>query len=57
MDNKVRVKYFYEVVTSNHLIDVRKTYPDLKMKIMRQYCDDHYIISEFIAECTHKGEW
>ena len=89
MDNKERVKYFYEVVTSNHfidevseyisedctvrvgeesfpsgidgmkqhLIDVRKTYPDLKMKIIRQYCDGDYVISEFIAECTHKGEW
>lgn len=89
MDNKEKVKYFYEVITSNHLIDklseyisedctvrvgeeiipsgidgmkqhlidVRKTYPDLKMKIIRQHCDGHYIISEFIAECTHKGEW
>ena len=89
MDNKERLKYFYEVVTSNnlidevseyvsndctvrigekiipsgidgmkqHLIDVRKTYPDLKMTIIRQYCDGHYIISDFIAECTHKGEW
>ena len=40
-----------------HLIDVRKTYPDLKMTIIRQYCDGDYVISEFIAEGTHKGEW
>lgn len=40
-----------------HMIDVRKTYPDLKMIITRQYCDGDYIISEFIMEGTHKGEW
>ncbi|WP_077612590.1 ester cyclase [Clostridium sp. Marseille-P2415] len=89
MDNKEKVKYFYEHVTSNHLIDevceyvsdactirlgestipvgiegmqqhmveVRKTYPDLKMTITRQYCDGDYVISEFIMEGTHKGEW
>lgn len=69
MDYKERVKYFYEHVTSNHLInevpdyvseecvirlgdktipvgvsgmqqhmiEVRTTYPDLKMSITRQY--------------------
>nr|WP_308743127.1 ester cyclase [uncultured Anaerocolumna sp.] len=89
MDIKERIKYFYETITSNHLIDevpeyvsddctiragekiipvgingmkqhlidVRKTYPDLKMTITRQYCDGDYIISEFIMEGTHKGEW
>jgi len=88
MDNKSRMKYFYEVVTSNgltdevpnyvsdscvvrlgeavypvgiagmqqHLIDVRKTYPDLKMTILRQYCDGEIVISEFIMEGTHAGE-
>lgn len=40
-----------------HLIDVRKTYPDLKMKIIRQYCDGDYVISEFVTECLHGGEW
>lgn len=40
-----------------HLSDVRKTYPDLKMTIIRQYCDGDYVISEFIAEGTHAGEW
>ncbi|MEM1483718.1 ester cyclase [Oscillospiraceae bacterium PP1C4] len=89
MDNKERIKYFYENVTSNnlldevdeyvsddctirigekiipagiigmkqHLIDVRKTYPDLKVTIICQYCDGDYVISEFIVEGTHKGEW
>lgn len=40
-----------------HIIEVRKTYPDLKMTITRQYCDGDYVISEFIMEGTHKGEW
>lgn len=89
MDIKERIRYFYENVTSNglidevpqyvskdctirigeqiipagiegmkqHLVAVRETYPDLKMTIIRQYCDGDYIISEFIAEGTHQGEW
>ncbi|WMJ83247.1 ester cyclase [Oscillospiraceae bacterium LTW-04] len=89
MEVKEKVKYFYEHIVSNHLldelpkyisekcairvgetlvpvgidgmkqhlIDVRKTHPDLKMTIIRQYCDSGYVISEFIAEGTHKGEW
>ena len=89
MDIKEKVRHFYEIVSSNNLIDefpeyvssectirygekiipagiegviqhqvdVRKTYPDLKMKIIRQYHDGDYVISEFIAEGTHEGEW
>lgn len=89
MDMKERVKYFYEYVGSNslldevaeyvssdctfrigeniipagvtgmkqHLIDVKKTYPDLKMTVIRQYVDGEYIISEFIMDGTHEGEW
>ena len=40
-----------------HLIDVKKTYPDYRMKLIRQYSDGDYVISEFIMEGTHKGEW
>lgn len=40
-----------------HLIDVKKTYPDYSMKIIRQYTDGDYVISEFIMEGTHEGEW
>ena len=89
MDAKEKIKYFYENIVSNgliddvhkyvsndctlrigekivpvgiggmkqHIVDVMKTYPDLKMTIIRQYCDGDYIISEFIAEGTHNGEW
>lgn len=89
MDDKARMKYFYETVVSQnlldevpeyiaadcilkigekkiplgtegmrqHLIEVKKTYPDYSMKIIRQYSDGDYVISEFIMEGTHKGEW
>lgn len=40
-----------------HLIDVKKTYPDYKMKIIKQYEDGEYVISEFIMEGTQEGEW
>lgn len=40
-----------------HLTAVKQTYPDYKMRILRQYEDGDYIISEFIMEGTHKGEW
>lgn len=89
MNQKERVKYFYEEVVSNslieevpefiskdckvksaetyipvgitgmidHVIDVKKTYPDYTMKIIKQYQDGDYVISEFIMEGTHEGEW
>lgn len=89
MNNRERVKHFYESVVSNHLmeevpeyiskrcvlrtgedavpvglsgmirhlIDVRKTYPDYTMKIIRQYEDGDTVVSEFIMEGTHRGEW
>ncbi|MFQ6862544.1 MAG: ester cyclase [Beduini sp.] len=40
-----------------HLIEVKKTYPDYTMTLTRQYVDNDYVISEFIMEGTHKGEW
>lgn len=40
-----------------HLIDVRKTYPDYTMRIIKQYEDGDYVISEFVMEGTHEGEW
>lgn len=89
MDNKDIVKYFYEVIVSEnmldelskyisedcvqrigektslmgidgmkqHLIALKKTYPDYTMKIIRQHVADEYIISEFIMKGTHKGEF
>lgn len=89
MDTKEIVKYLYEEVISNglieevekyvsedymlrvgketypiglkgmkqHIIDVRKTYPDFSMKVINQFYDNGYVISEIIAEGTHLGEF
>ena len=40
-----------------HLLAVKKTYPDCTMKIIRQYVDGDYVISEFIMRGTHKGNF
>ena len=89
MEKKDIVKYFYETIVSENLleelpqfiaedcvvkvgeqiipvgidgmkqnlVDVKKTYPDYTMKILKQYADGDYVISEFIMEGTHEGEW
>ena len=40
-----------------HLAALNETYPDYAMKIIRQYSDGDYVISEFIMRGTHKGEF
>ncbi|WP_416388384.1 ester cyclase [Enterocloster clostridioformis] len=40
-----------------HLLALKKTYPDYTMKIIRQYVADDYVISEFIMRGTHKGDF
>ena len=40
-----------------HIQATKQTYPDYRMKITKQFCDGDYVISEFIMEGTHKGEW
>lgn len=40
-----------------HFLAVRTTYPDLKMTVIRQYCEGDIVVSEFIAQGTHLGEW
>ena len=40
-----------------HMIDVRETYPDLEMTIIRQFVDDDPVISELFMEGTQRGEW
>ena len=40
-----------------HLEAVKKTYPDYTMKIIRQFEEGDYVISEFIMRGTHKGEF
>ena len=89
MDKKEVVKYFYETIVSEnlleelsyyvseecvlniggetialgldgmkeHLIAVKKTYPDYIMKITKQHSEGEYVISEFIMEGTHEGDF
>lgn len=40
-----------------HLMALKKTYPDYTMKILRQYEEDDYVISEYIMRGTHKSEF
>lgn len=40
-----------------HIKATKQTYPDYRMKIIKQFCDGDYVISEFIMEGKHKGEW
>lgn len=40
-----------------HIKATKQTYPNYRMKIIKQFCDGDYVISEFIMEGTHKGEW
>ena len=40
-----------------HLLALRRTYPDYTMKIIRQYTADDYVISEFIMRGTHRGDF
>ncbi len=40
-----------------HIQATKQTYPDYKIKIIKQFCDGDYVLSEFVMEGTHKGEW
>ena len=40
-----------------HLVALKETYPDYAMKIIRQYSDGDYVVSEFVMRGTHKGEF
>lgn len=40
-----------------HLLALKKTYPDYTMTIIRQYAAGDSVISEFIMRGTHKGEF
>ena len=41
----------------DHICATKHTYPDYTIKIIKQFCDGDYVISEFIMEGTHAGEW
>ena len=40
-----------------HIKATKHTYPDYTMQITRQFCDGAFVISEFIMEGKHEGEF
>lgn len=42
---------------ADHLQALRVTYPDYTVRILRQYQDEPYVISECLMEGTHDGPW
>ena len=40
-----------------HLEAIRHTYPDYRMRILRQFVSGDYVISEFRMEGTFQNEW
>ena len=40
-----------------HIRATKCTYPDYAMKITRQFCDGDFVVSEFVMEGTHQGEF
>ena len=40
-----------------HIRATKRTYPDYTVRILRQFCDGEYVISEFVMEGTHSGTW
>ncbi len=40
-----------------HIAEVRNTYPDFSIQVIRQFSENEYVISEIVAEGTHSGEF
>ncbi len=40
-----------------HILGVRKTYPDLMLRIDLQIGEGEYVATSITAQGTHKGEW
>lgn len=40
-----------------HIAEVRNTYPDFSVQVIRQFSENEYVISEIMAEGTHSGEF
>ena len=40
-----------------HIVGVRKTYPDLKLTVEKQIAEDEWVATCITARGTHKGEW
>ena len=55
-DGIVRVNSGIEGM-SEHILGVRKTYPDLHLTIERQIAQGDWVVTQIIARGTHKGNW
>lgn len=42
---------------AEHIAATKQTYPDYEIKILRQFCDGEYVVSECVMQGTHAGEW
>jgi predicted ester cyclase len=40
-----------------HIVGVRKTYPDLEVAVERQIAEGEWVVTQITARGTHKGEW
>ncbi len=40
-----------------HVLGVRRTYPDLTVTIERQIAEGEWVASSIVAKGTHRGEW
>lgn len=40
-----------------HIIGVRKTYPDLTLTVERQIAEDDWVATCIVARGTHRGKW
>jgi predicted ester cyclase len=41
----------------DHILGVRQTYPDLKLKIEQQIAEGEWVVSRVLMKGTHEGEW
>lgn len=54
--NNVRHKAGVEGA-KEHLVGVRKTYPDLNLTIERQIAEGEWVVTQITARGTHEGVW
>jgi predicted ester cyclase len=40
-----------------HVLGVRRTYPDLRITVEQQIAEGHWVVSRVTARGTHRGEW
>lgn len=41
----------------DHILGVRRTYPDLKLTVEQQIAEGEWVVSRILMRGTHQGEW